>query len=574
MSTKGTVDPSASEAHQVPNTIDAAEHLLQNKMFISDQARKKNDPSFDFTELTPPESSSSTRYDNIAKRRDSRNTVSVRKTDVPLTIPVFTKTNNVAPKVMNSNHNDTNKEMVEYRMKVYVFGNSPPAVATYGLRRTAFAGAAEFGKDAQQFVEKDFYVDDSLKSLPTAEEATDLLKRTQGPEFLHDQCKETAIEDSFNLQDPDVDPEIRPDVSTFITKFKEKWSVRRLSEKRGKVSSKQTRFIHKEEKTKYQEQRITEINLTVNSEFFLLGFQNGQRSTIFLFCLLLVVYCGTMCGNLLIITLVSSSKNLHTPMYFFISQLSVSDIILTTDIVPNMFHILLNNGASITVNACITQFYFFCVAEAFECFLLTVMSYDRYVAICNPLRYTSTMTSDRCVILAIICWMLSFSITLMYCITISMMMFCGPNIIDHFFCDLVPLIERACSSTYAFELEVFIMCFPILFLPLIVIIISYINIVVTIARFQSNLSRQKAFSTCSSHLIVVSIFYSTLLSVYMFPKGEETLNFSKLLSLLYTVFTPLINPIIYSLRNKDIKKSLRELINKSGMFSNDIIFPR
>ncbi|XP_073402897.1 olfactory receptor 5B21-like [Dendrobates tinctorius] len=261
-------------------------------------------------------------------------------------------------------------------------------------------------------------------------------------------------------------------------------------------------------------------------------------------------------------------------MYFFISQLSISDILLPTDIVPNMFHILLNNGGSITVNGCIIQFYFFCSAEAFECFLLTVMSYDRYVAICNPLRYTSTMTSDRCVVLAAMCWVLGFSIALMYCITISMLTFCGPNIIDHFFCDLAPLLERACSSTYAIELEVFIMCFPLLFIPLTVIIVSYINIIVTIVHFQSNISRQKAFSTCSSHLTVVSIFYFTLLSVYMFPKGEETLNFSKLLSLLYTVFTPLINPIIYSLRNKDIKKSLQELINKCGLFSNDILFSR
>ncbi|XP_073510978.1 olfactory receptor 2M5-like [Phyllobates terribilis] len=261
-------------------------------------------------------------------------------------------------------------------------------------------------------------------------------------------------------------------------------------------------------------------------------------------------------------------------MYFFISQLSISDILLPTDIVPNMFYILLNNGGFITVNGCMTQFYFFCASEAFECFLLTVMSYDRYVAICNPLRYTSVMRSDRCVILAAICWILAFSITLMYCITISMLTFCGPNIIDHFFCDLVPLLENSCSSTYIVEFEVFIMCFPSLFIPLTVIIISYIRIIVTILRFQSNISRQKAFSTCSSHLIVVSIFYFTLLSVYLFPKGEKTLNFSKLLSLLYTVFTPLINPIIYSLRNKDIKKSLHEIINKCAKFSNDIIFSR
>ncbi|XP_077118544.1 olfactory receptor 1500-like [Ranitomeya variabilis] len=301
-------------------------------------------------------------------------------------------------------------------------------------------------------------------------------------------------------------------------------------------------------------------NLTV--DFFLLGFQNDQHLTYFFFCFLLVIYCGTICGNLLIITLVSTSKNLHTPMYFFISQLSISDIILTTDIVPNTFQILLNNGGSITVNGCITQFYFFSASGVFECFLLTVMSYDRYVAICNPLRYTSTMTSDRCAIMAAMCWMLSFSVALMDCITISMLTFCGPNIIDHFFCDLGPLLEGACSSTYAIELEVFVMCFPVLFIPLTVIIITYINIIVTIVRFQSNISRHKAFSTCSAHLTVVSIFYFTILSVYLFPKGEETLNFSKLLSLLYTVFTPLINPIIYSLRNKDIKISLQKMIKK------------
>ncbi|XP_073403002.1 olfactory receptor 10A7-like [Dendrobates tinctorius] len=301
-------------------------------------------------------------------------------------------------------------------------------------------------------------------------------------------------------------------------------------------------------------------NLTV--EFFLLGFQNDPHLIYFFFCFFLMLYCATICGNLLIITLVSTSKNLHTPMYFFISHLSISDIMLTTDIVPNMFHILLKNGMYITVNRCITQFYFFSASGVFECFLLTVMSYDRYVAICKPLHYMSTMTSDHCVVLAAMCWVLSLSIALMDCITISMLTFCGPNIIDHFFCDLSPLLERACSSTYAIELEVFIMCFLILFIPLTVIIISYINIIITILQFQSNISRQKAFSTCSSHLIVVSFFYFTLLSVYLFPKGEETLNFSKFLSLLYTVFTPLINPIIYSLRNKDIKKSLQEMIKK------------
>ncbi|XP_056425546.1 olfactory receptor 2D2-like [Hyla sarda] len=308
-------------------------------------------------------------------------------------------------------------------------------------------------------------------------------------------------------------------------------------------------------------------NLTVDKYFFLLGFQSSKYSNIVLFCLLLFVYCGTICGNLLIITLVSTCKNLHTPMYFFISHLSISDILLTTDIVPNMLRILLNHGGTMTFISCLTQFYFFLVSEGFECLLLTVMSYDRYVAICNPLRYSSIITSGRCVVLAAICWVLGLSIALIYTITVSMLKFCGPNIIDHLYCDLVPLVELACSSTYALELEVYVMCFLVLVIPITIIIISYGNIIVTILRFQSNISRQKAFSTCSSHLIVVSIFYITLLSVYLFPKEGKSMNLSKVISLLYTVFTPLINPIIYSLRNKDIKKSLQEIVKKHGIFS-------
>ncbi|XP_077118550.1 olfactory receptor 10A7-like [Ranitomeya variabilis] len=305
-----------------------------------------------------------------------------------------------------------------------------------------------------------------------------------------------------------------------------------------------------------------ENNLTVDTDFYLLGFQLSHQLNIFLFCLLLVVYCLTICGNFLIIILVSTSKSLHTPMYFFLTQLSISDILLPTDIIPNTLHILLNNGASITFICCLNQFYFFAASEVFECFLLTAMSYDRYVAICNPLHYNSIMTGTHCLRMAAMCWVLGFSITLMYCVTISVLTFCGPNIIDHFFCDLVPLVELACSNTITIELEAYVTCILVLVIPIIIVIISYINIIVTILRFQSKVSRQKAFSTCSAHLIVVSIFYITLLSVYLSPKGGKSLKVDKLLSLLYTVFTPLMNPIIYSLRNSDIKKSLKEFINK------------
>ncbi|XP_056425007.1 olfactory receptor 10A7-like [Hyla sarda] len=303
-------------------------------------------------------------------------------------------------------------------------------------------------------------------------------------------------------------------------------------------------------------------NLTEVTKFFLLGFQVNYSLRIFLFCLLLGIYCGTICGNLLIITLVSTSKNVHTPMYFFISQLSVADVLLTNTIAPNMFHILLNGGATMTFASCITQFYFFDVAEASECLLLAVMSYDRYIAICNPLRYTSIMTCANCMKSALVSWLLAFSAILLDTITISKLIFCRSNIIDHFFCDYLPLIKIVCSDTFLVQLEVVLLSIPVIFIPTTIIIYSYVNIVLVILKISLSSGRQKAFSTCSSHLIVVSIFYGTLFGVYIVPTKGRTQTMSKILSLLYTVFTPMINPIIYSFRNEDIKKAACDWINK------------
>ncbi|XP_073403038.1 olfactory receptor 11L1-like [Dendrobates tinctorius] len=303
-------------------------------------------------------------------------------------------------------------------------------------------------------------------------------------------------------------------------------------------------------------------NVTFLNEFSLLGFQVSQNCRIFLFFLLLLIYCGTICGNLLIITLVSTSKNLHTPMYFFISQLSISDILLPTDIVPYMFYLLLNNGATITFFGCMAQFFFFCTSEGCECLLLTVMSYDRYVAICKPLHYVSIMTSSLCVNLVILFWFLCFFIAFIDTLSASRFKFCGPNIIDHFFCDIVPLQDISCSDTFPFKLQTYLLSFPLLVVPILIIVISYGNIVRAVLQIQSNISRHKAFSTCSSHLIVVSIFYLTLFSVYILPTSEQTSEVNKIMSLLYIVFTPFINPIIYSFRNKDIKKAAQETLRK------------
>ncbi|XP_077118610.1 olfactory receptor 6B9-like [Ranitomeya variabilis] len=310
-------------------------------------------------------------------------------------------------------------------------------------------------------------------------------------------------------------------------------------------------------------------NLTDIKEFVLLGFQGSSQLRIVLFCVLLVIFLVTICGNLLIITLVSTSKNLHTPMYFFISQLSISDIILISDIAPNILYVLMNNGGTIAIIGCMTQIYFFSATESFECLLLTVMCYDRYVAICNPLRYTSIMTSGHCVVLSISSWLLSFFASLIYIIIISRLKFCGPNVIDHLFCDLVPLQDIACSDTFPIKLQMYLLSIPLLIIPSIIFVVSYVKIIRAILQISSNISRQKAFSTCSSHLTVVSIFYTTLFSVYILPKSEQTSDMNKITSLLYTVFTPLINPIIYSFRNKDIK-ALKDL----HLFSRKLILTK
>ncbi|XP_075061754.1 olfactory receptor 1500-like [Mixophyes fleayi] len=309
-------------------------------------------------------------------------------------------------------------------------------------------------------------------------------------------------------------------------------------------------------------------NQTSVTAFILLGFQGTQNVRILLFILFLVIYCVTICGNLLLITLVSYNKNLHSPMYFFLTQLSINDIMLTTDIVPNMLYILQDHRGNINFIGCIIQLYFFCASETAECFLLTVMSYDRYLAICNPLRYASIMNSSYCLKLAIISWMLSFSIILLDTITTSMLQFCGPNIIDHFFCDYIPLLEISCSDTTIVQLEIYVLSVIVVIIPCIIIIVSYVNILFTILRTPSNTVRQKAFSTCSSHLTVVSIFFGTLFGVYVLPTKGQSLNISKMLSLVYTVLAPLLNPIIYSLRNKDIKKALHKTVHKSLFCGN------
>ncbi|XP_075061742.1 olfactory receptor 11L1-like [Mixophyes fleayi] len=295
------------------------------------------------------------------------------------------------------------------------------------------------------------------------------------------------------------------------------------------------------------------------SYVFLLGFPNLHSINILLFVFLLIIYCVTMCGNVLIITLVSINKNLHSPMYFFITQVSLLDILMTTDILPNLLHIILHDGGTMTLDACISQFYAFANAETSECLILTVMSYDRYVAICNPLRYSSIVNKPFCVKSVAVSWLLSFSMMSLNEIATRKLDFCGPNVVDHFFCDLTPILELSCSDTSLIQIQASIFGIIIIICPFTMIIVSYVYIITTILNIQSISGRQKAFSTCSSHLAVVCIFFGTLFSVYMVPTKEQLLTSRTTLSLLYTVVTPLLNPFIYSLRNKDFSEAFKKL---------------
>ncbi|XP_034643637.1 olfactory receptor 1020-like [Trachemys scripta elegans] len=309
-------------------------------------------------------------------------------------------------------------------------------------------------------------------------------------------------------------------------------------------------------------------NQTSITEFILLGFGSLQELQTPLFLLFLVIYIVTMAGNILIIALIVTDQNLHTPMYFFLGNLSCLETCYTSTILPRMLAGLLTRDRTISVTGCFVQYYFFGCLAGSECYLLAAMSYDRYLAICKPLHYTMMMNGRFCLLLITGCWIICFVINSIIIFLLSHLIFCGPNEIDHFFCDLTPLINVSCSDTELIELLAFILSSLIAVGPFLLTLTSYMCIITTILRIPSATRRHKAFSTCSSHLIVVTIFYGTLILVYLLPKTHTLRDLNKLFSLFYTVLTPLANPLIYSLRNKEVKKALskgvREFIDFFG----------
>ncbi|XP_075135194.1 olfactory receptor 6C3-like [Leptodactylus fuscus] len=307
---------------------------------------------------------------------------------------------------------------------------------------------------------------------------------------------------------------------------------------------------------------MSTYNQTIVTEFFLLGFGNLHSFNIVFFILFLIILLVTVMGNLLIIVLVSTNVHLQSPMYYFLCHLSFSDLVLATNILPNMLGAVLYGGKKMTYLDCIAQLYFFCGTTVTECFLLPVMSYDRYLAICYPLQYSSIMNLKCRIYLSLCPWLLGYTLNSSVVLPISSFDFCHDNIIDHFYCDLFPLQKLSCSDTSFVELEVFLFSLPMFVGPFGFIVATYVYIFLTIFRIPTSTGKQKTFSTCSSHLIVVGTFYGTLIAKYMIPSKGHTLLISKIVSLLHTVFTPLFNPIIYSLRNQDIKMAIKKLVHR------------
>ncbi|XP_036924479.1 olfactory receptor 7A17-like [Sturnira hondurensis] len=306
-------------------------------------------------------------------------------------------------------------------------------------------------------------------------------------------------------------------------------------------------------------------NGTQISDFLLLGLSDAPELQPVLFGLFLSMYLITVLGNLLIILAVSSDSHLHTPMYFFLSNLSLADICFTSITIPKMLVNIQKQNKAITYAECLTQMYFFIVFAVLDIVLLTVMAYDRYVAICHPLHYTVIMNPRLCGLLLLLSWVMSSLYSLLHTLMVLQLSFCADLEIPHFFCELNQMVQLACSDTFV---ENIVMYFGVGVLgggPLSGILYSYSKIVSSIRAIPSAHGKYKAFSTCASHLSVVSLFYGTSLGVYLSSAGTHGSQSSATASVMYTVVTPMLNPFIYSLRNRDIKGALRRSVGMAAI---------
>ncbi|NXK70204.1 OR6F1 protein, partial [Sylvietta virens] len=303
-------------------------------------------------------------------------------------------------------------------------------------------------------------------------------------------------------------------------------------------------------------------NGTSVEEFILLGFPGTWQFRVSFVVVFALMYTLTVIGNASIIALVWRSSNLHTPMYFFLCNLSFLEIWFTTGVVPKAIGVMLGTSKTISFSVCILQLFFLLSLGSTECFLLSVMAYDRYLAICYPLRYSSLMNSVLSVRLALSSWLGGFLAISLLAFLTSRLTFCGPDVINHFLCDIDSCLALSCSDTWHVELATFLISIIVVVASCVVTLVSYMYIISSILRIQSAHGRKKAFSTCSAHLSVVTIWYGSTMFLYVKPSAQNSLDLNKIVNTFNTMVTPLLNPFIYTLRNKEVKLALQRAFRK------------
>ncbi|XP_074083637.1 olfactory receptor 5P3-like [Macrotis lagotis] len=308
-------------------------------------------------------------------------------------------------------------------------------------------------------------------------------------------------------------------------------------------------------------------NCTAETEFILLGLTDDPTLRVILFVIFLGFYTVTLVGNFTIITLIRKSSQLRTPMYLFLSHLAFVDIGYSSTVTPVMLKNFLVDKTIIPLGGCVTQLFFVGFFGTTECFLLAVMAYDRYVAICNPLLYSVNMPPGICTLLLIFSYLGGCINAWIYAICLSVLSFCGSNKINHFFCDYAPVLKLSIYQNDILEILPSASSGSIIVITVLIIIISYISILFSVLKISSTEGRSKAFSTCTSHIAAVTLYYSTITFIYATPKSSFSTDENKVVSLFYIVIIPLLNPLIYSLRNNEVKGAMRKLMRRKHQFS-------
>ncbi|XP_043828597.1 olfactory receptor 1440-like [Dromiciops gliroides] len=298
-------------------------------------------------------------------------------------------------------------------------------------------------------------------------------------------------------------------------------------------------------------------NSTGVTKFILLGFSDFPKLNVLLFVIFLVIYLVTLAWNVSLITLIKVDSHLHTPMYFFLSNLSFLDVCYVSSTAPKMLSDFFKKKKTISFGGCAAQYFIFSGMGLTECCLLAAMAYDRYAAICNPLLYTSIVSPTLCVWMVASSYMSGFFGSLIQLCSLLQLYFCGPNVIDHFFCDLPQLLVLSCSDTLSLQILKFVIAVIFGVLSVLIIMVSYGHIVEAILKISSAQGRSKAFNTCASHLMAVTLFYGSGLFIYLRPSSNDSFSHDKVVSIFYTMVIPMLNPLIYSLRNKEIKEALK-----------------